>query len=168
MQVIFDGAGFKAEKLAASQFNGKLITDKKMQWKDIDAQVTAKNGSKQYISVKDQLWSSEKYGAIQIETKLTNTRTGESIKGCFYTCEASYYFWRIHTKEHGDTWAVISVSKMRSLVLNGGYKSWRTQERTEEKNRSYNRTYDRAEGVVIPLCDLRQHAQLIPVEVTIH
>ena len=29
MSVVFDGAGFKAEQIAAKQFNGKLVTDLK-------------------------------------------------------------------------------------------------------------------------------------------
>lgn len=168
MQVIFDGAGFKAEQLAVAQFGGKLLSDKANQYKDIDAQVTSKQGSKHTISVKDQLWSSEKYGAIQIEMKLTNTTTGASMGGCFVKCEADYYFWRVWTAEHGDTWAIVKVSVMKDFINKNkdSLKKWQTQEKTEAKNRSYNRKYDRAAGYVVPMEELKKIAQLKPVEGT--
>lgn len=164
--VFFDGAGFKAEQLCVDQFNGKLLSDKANQYKDIDAVIKAKNGSSQLVSVKDQLWSSERYGAIQIETKLTNTRTGSVIPGCFAKCEADYYFWRVWTEELGDTWAIVKVSIMKKFIKDNQdtLKKWKTQEKTEAKNRSYGRSYDRAEGFVIPLEQLKSIAQLKPVE----
>lgn len=168
MQVFFDGAGFKAEQLAAAQFNGKLLSDKTNQYKDIDAQVTSKQGSKHSISVKDQLWSSERYGAIQIEMKLTNTLTGASMSGCFVKCEADYYFWRVWTAEHGDTWAIVKVSVMKDFIKKNAdtLKKWQTQEKTEAKNRSYGRKFDRAAGYVVPMEELKKIAQLKPVEGT--
>lgn len=164
--VIFDGAGFKAEQLVVAQFGGVLLSDKTFQYKDIDARVTSKNGTQALVSVKDQLWSSEKYGAIQIETKLTNTKTGASIDGCFLKCEADYYFWRVWTKEHGDTWAIVKVGKMKEYIAKNKetLKKWKTQEKTEAKNRSYGRKFDRAEGFVVPLAQLVEIAQLKPVE----
>lgn len=166
--VVFDGAGFKAEKLAVAQFGGKLLSDKTNQYKDIDAQLPAKDGSMHSVSVKDQLWSSERYGAIQIEMLLTNTRTGASMGGCFAKCEAQYYFWRIWTEEYGDTWAIVQVARMKALVEENKatLKKWTTQEKTEAKNRSYGRSYDRAAGYVVPMELLRTIAQLKPVEGT--
>lgn len=168
MQVIFDGAGFKAEQLVVAQFGGKLLSDKTNQYKDIDAEVFSKGGNKVLISVKDQLWSSEKYGAIQIEMKLTNTLTGATLPGCFAKCEADYYFWRVWTEEHGDTWAIVQVTKMKTFIKENAstLKKWKTQEKTEAKNRSYNRKYDRAEGYVVPMEELKKIAQLKPVEGT--
>ena len=166
--VFFDGEGFKAEQLAVAQFGGKLLSDKANQYKDIDAKVPAKDGSMHSVSVKDQLWSSEKYGAIQIEMKLTNTRTGAVMNGCFPKCEAQYYFWRVWTEEHGDTWAIVQVARMKKLIEENktSLKKWKTQEKTEAKNRSYGRSYDRAEGYVVPLELLKSVAQLKPVEGT--
>lgn len=164
--IIFDGAGFKAEKLAVEQFNGALLSDKANQYKDIDGWVLSKQGSKHLISVKDQLWSSEKYGAIQIEMKLTNTLTGASMNGCFAKCEADYYFWRVWTAEHGDTWAIVKVDVMKKFIKDNAatLKKWQTQEKTEAKNRSYNRKYDRAAGYVVPMEELKKIAQLKAVE----
>ena len=166
--VIFDGAGFKAEQLAVAQFGGKLLSDKTNQYKDIDALIKAKDGSTHSISVKDQLWSSERYGAIQIEMKLTNTLTGASMNGCFVKCEASYYFWRVWTAEHGDTWAIVKVSVMKDFISKNkdSPKKWQTQEKTEAKNRSYGRKFDRAAGYVVPMEQLLTIAQLKPVEGT--
>ena len=166
--IIFDGAGFKAENMVVAQFGGKLLSDKANQYKDIDASIPAKNGSLQLVSVKDQLWSSEKFGGIQIEMKLTNTLTGATLPGCFAKCEADYYFWRVWTAEHGDTWAIVQVSKMKQYIKDNAasLKKWQTQEKTEAKNRSYNRKYDRAAGYVVPMEELKKIAQLKPVEAT--
>lgn len=168
MQVIFDGAGFKAEQLCAAQFDGQLTNLKAHQYKDIDAFVTTKQGVKASVSVKDQLWSSEKYGAIQIEMKLTNTVSGASMDGCFIKCEADYYFWRVWTKEFGDTWAIVKVSAMKEFINKNkaNLKKWQTQEKTEAKNRSYGRKFDRAAGYVVPMEELKKIAQLKPVEGT--
>lgn len=166
--IVFDGAGFKAEKLVVAQFGGKLLSDKANQYKDIDAKVPVKDGSMHSVSVKDQLWSSEKYGAIQIEMQLTNTRTGATMPGCFAKCEAQYYFWRVWTEEYGDTWAIVQVARMKQYVKDNkaSLKKWQTQEKTEAKNRSYGRSYDRAEGYVVPMEELKKLAQLKPVEGT--
>jgi len=166
--VFFDGAGFKAEQLAVAQFGGKLLSDKANQYKDIDALLQTKSGSKATASVKDQLSSSQRYGAIQIEMKLTNTLTGASMGGCFIKCEADFYFWRVWTVEHGDTWAIVKVSVMKDFIRNNAQrlKKWQTQEKTEAKNRSYGRKFDRAAGYVVPMEDLKSIAQLKPVEGT--
>ena len=166
--VYFDGAGFKAEKLAATQFNGTLVTDLQQQYKDIDVMIKAKDGSLKSVSVKDQLWSSEKFGSIQVELKTINTRTGVSQNGCFYTNESDYYFWRIWTKDFGDTWAVIEASVLKDFVKQNldTLKTWNTTAKTEEKNRSYGRRYDRTEGVVLKTSDLMQLGKLIPVKGT--
>lgn len=166
--VIFDGAGFAAEKIAAKQFNGQLVTELAQQYKDIDLIVGAKDGSKKTVSVKDQLWSSEKFGSIQIELNTVNTRTGVTQQGCFYTNESDYYFWRIWTKDFGDTWAVIESSVLKDFVKQNldTLKTWKTTTKTEEKNRSYGRRFDRTEGVVIKTQDLISLGKLIAVKGT--
>lgn len=169
-KVIFDGAGFKAERLAVMQFGGELITDKLRQWKDIDAVIETKQGINASVSVKDQLWSSERYKGIQIEVRLSNSRTGAAIDGCFLKCEADYYFWRVHTPEYGDTWAIVPTKKMKAFVRENkqSLKTWQTQPKTEAKNRSYGRKYDRACGYVITMEQLASFAYFKPVEVSIH
>ena len=169
MQVVFDGKGFKAESIAAQQFNGKLVTDLNQQYKDIDVLIPAKDGSVKSVSVKDQLWSSEKFGGIQIETLTTNTRTGQTMPGCFYQNESDYYFWRIYTKQYGDTWLIVESSVMKQYVAENAshLKAWATKPATEAKNRSYNRRYDRTEGMVIQVADAVKLGKLIPVKETL-
>ena len=169
MQVVFDGKGFKAEQIAAVQFNGKLVTDLNQQYKDIDVLIPAKDGSVKSVSVKDQLWSSEKFGGIQIETVTTNTRTGQTMPGCFYQNESDYYFWRIYTKQYGDTWLIVESSIMKQYVAENAshLKAWATKPATEAKNRSYNRRYDRTEGMVIQVAEAVKLGKLIPVKETL-
>jgi hypothetical protein len=90
--------------------------------------------------------------------------------GCFVKCGADYYFWRVWTAEHGDTWAIVPVAKMKKFIKENAatLKKWKTQEKTEAKNRSYNRKFDRAEGYVVPMEQLVTIAQLKPVEEVKH
>ena len=149
MQVVFDGKGFKAEQIAAAQFNGKLVTDLAQQYKDIDVMIKAKDGSIKSVSVKDQLWSSEKFGGIQNES--------------------DYYFWRFHTKQYGDSWLVVESSVMKQYVAENAshLRAWATKPATEAKNRSYNRRYDRTEGMVIQVAEAVKLGKLIPVKETL-
>lgn len=165
MAVMFDGAGFQAEKLAAQQFKGILTNKKEDQYKDIDLFVQGKDKEWRSVSVKDQLWSSGKYNSIQIELSLTNTRTNQSIQGCFYTNQADYYFWRVSV-DGVDSWLVVSCFAMKQYVKENieSLKTWNTTAKTEEKNRTYNRTYDRASGVVIPLSVLLPLGSVIEVK----
>lgn len=160
----FDGAGMKAEALAHKQFGGVLATKLEDQYKDIDLFVQGKDKEWRSVSIKDQLWSSGKYGGIQIETSLTNTRNGSTMKGCFHSNEADFYFWRVSVNK-ADSWLVIDCSHLKSYVkanLNT-LKTWSTREATEEKNRTYGRTYDKASGVVIPVTDILSLGKVIPV-----
>lgn len=166
MKTTFNGAGFKAEKIAVTQFKGKLVTDLPSQYKDIDALLPTKKGKWNTASIKDQLWSSGKYGGIQIETELENTRNGKTIEGCFYKNESVMYFWRVWTKEHGDTWLIIKSSVLKAYVEanKDSLKTWQTQSKTEEKNRGFGRTYDRARGFTIKVDDIKSLGQMKPVE----
>jgi len=170
-EIIFDGAGFKAESICVQQFGGKLLSDKESQYKDIDALIESeKHGSSYTVSIKDQLWSSEKYGCIQIEQKLINTRNNKSDVGCFYKSEAQYYFWRVFTKEMGDTWLILDRNVLKQYLLDNAatLKTWATRPTTEAKNRSFNRYYDRTEGVMIPVTTLLTIGRSIPVSKEIH
>ncbi len=167
MSVVFDGAGLKAEQLAAKQFNGKLVTDLQLQYKDIDVFIPAKDGSVKSVSVKDQKWSSNKFKAVQVELECENTRTGATVDGCFPKNESDYYLWRV-TVDGKDSWAVILSSKLQEFVYGNleRLKNYRTTARVEEKNRSYGRTYDRTRGKIIPLTELVKLGTIIPVRGT--
>lgn len=171
MQAIkFDGEGFKAEAICASQFNGKLTNVKQDQYKDIDLFITAKDGTIKSCSVKDQLRGTSKgWTSVQLELTTINTRTGAKRNGCFYTNESDYYFWRIWTAEYGDTWAVIESVKLKEWVEDnkGTLRKWSTKPATEAKNRSYNRVYDRSEGVELEVSVMRELGKLIKVKETI-
>lgn len=163
MNITFSEQGFTAEAIAAKQFNGTLVSDLSLQYKDIDMVVKRHNKT---VSIKDQLWSSGKYKAIQIETQMVNTRTMECMDGCFYKNSSDYYLWRVETPEHGDTWLVIKTEALRAYVEahKASLRRWGTTTATEAKNRSYGRTFDRAEGYVIPLKDVMALAKsIIPV-----
>lgn len=164
MNITFSKQGFAAEAIAAKQFNGTLVSDLSLQYKDIDMVVKRHNKT---VSIKDQLWSSGKYKAIQIETQLVNTRTMECMDGCFYKNSSDFYLWRVETEEHGDTWLVINTTRLRAYVdaHKASLKTWGTTTATEAKNRSYGRTYDRAEGYVIPLDEVIKLAKaIVPVQ----
>lgn len=165
MAVMFDGAGFNAEHLAAKQFNGVLTQEKKHQYADIDLFIQGKDKEWKSVSVKDQLWSSGKYGGIQVELSLCNTRTNKTIDGCFNTNQADYYFWRVSVN-NTDSWLVIECSVMQQYVKEhlSSLKAWSTRPNTEEKNRAYGRTYDRATGVVIPVKDVLSLGKVIEVK----
>lgn len=168
--IIFDGEGFKAEAICASQFNGKLTNSKEHQYKDIDLFIKAKDGSVKSCSVKDQLRGTSKgFTSVQLELTTINTRTGAKRNGCFYTNESDYYFWRIWTAEYGDTWAVIETSILKEWVEDNkkSLRAWSTKPATEAKNRSYNRTYDRSEGVELEISVMKQLGKLIKVKETI-
>lgn len=166
MKTKFDGAGFSAEKIAVKQFKGKLVTDKASQYKDIDALLPTKKGKWNTVSIKDQLWSSGKFGGIQIETELENTRNGKTMEGCFYKNESVMYFWRVWTEEYGDTWLIIKSSVLKDYVEShkDSFKTWKTQPKTEAKNRSFNRYYDRAKGFTLWVNDIKHLGQMKPVK----
>lgn len=160
MSIHFDGAGMNAEHLAAKQFNGTLTSVLDEQYADIDLHIRGKS-----VSVKDQLESSAKYGSIQIELSMTNTRNDDSRPGCFYNCKADYYFWRVSLNDD-DYWCVIETSVMRDYVEQNkqSLRTWQTRHYTEQKNRNYGRTFDRASGVNIPLQSLVKLGKCIAVK----
>lgn len=165
MSAYFDGNGLQAEQLAQKQFNGVLAVKLEDQYKDIDLFIQGKDKEWRSVSVKDQLWSSGKYGSIQIELALTDTRTQESMPGCFYSNEADYYIWRIDV-DGVDSWLFIECSVMKEYVKKNidKLKTWQTMASTEEKNRTYKRRYDRATGVVIPTAVLVPLGSVIKVK----
>lgn len=166
-KVIFDGKGFKAEKLCANQFNGKTISNKAMQYKDIDCTVKMKSGKEYTASVKDQTYSTKQgYDTIQVELEQLNTRTGSKINGCFHKNRSDFYFWLVWY-ENKEQWIIINSAKLKKYVRENEstLKTWTTSSATEAKNRSYKRTYDRSTGVMISIATLASMAQIKPLEV---
>lgn len=165
MSTVFDGAGFKAERIAQQQFNGVLATKLDDQYKDIDLFIQGKDKEWKSVSIKDQLWSSGKYGGIQIELTLTDTRTMNTMPGCFYANQADYYFWRVSVNGN-DSWLVIDCDVMKAYVKQNieTLKTWQTRQATEEKNRTYKRTFDRASGVTIPVVHLLSLGKVLAVK----
>lgn len=161
-KVIFDGKGFKAEKLCAKQFNGETISSKHLQYQDIDCYVQSANGKKLTASVKDQTYSTKQgYDTVQIELEQTNTRTNSKINGCFHKNKSDYYFWLVFY-EGKEQWIIIKSSILKKYVRENkkDLKTWCTSSATEAKNRSYNRTYDRSEGVMININTMAELGQL--------
>ena len=161
-KVIFDGKGFKAEKLCANQFNGETISSKHLQYQDIDCYVQSTNGKQYTASVKDQTYSTKQgYTTVQIELEQTNTRTNSKINGCFHKNKSDYYFWLVFYEDK-EQWIIIKSSILKKYVQDNKdkLKKWCTSTSTEAKNRSYNRTYDRSEGVMINISTLAKLGQL--------
>lgn len=161
-KVIFDGKGFKAEKLCAKQFNGETISSKHLQYQDIDCYVQSTNGKKHTASVKDQTYSTKQgYTTVQIELEQTNTRTGSKINGCFHKNKSDYYFWLVFYEDK-EQWIIIKSSILKKYVQDNKdkLKTWCTSPTTEAKNRSYKRTYDRSEGVMININTMAELGQL--------
>lgn len=161
-KVIFDGKGFKAEKLCAKQFNGRTVSSKAMQYKDIDCYVKMKSGKEFTASVKDQTYSTKQgYDTVQVELEQTNTRTGSKINGCFHKNRSDFYFWLVFY-EGKEQWIIINSDKLKKYVRENkkDLKTWCTSSATEAKNRSYKRTYDRSEGVMINISTLAELGQL--------
>lgn len=162
MTILFDGAGFEAEKLCVNQFRGQLLQDTNNQYKDIDCLVQTKKGRKYTASVKDQRTSMMKgYNTIQLELKQYNTKTGHSIDGCFVKNESDYYFWLVWYDNKAQ-WVIVKSKDLKEYVSKNKdtLKSWTTSPTTEAKNRSYGRKYDRSEGVMISVDVLKTLGKL--------
>jgi hypothetical protein len=166
MSVFFDGAGFKAERMAVEQFGGNLTNLKKYQYADIDAFIPDRKGKVFPVSIKDQLYSSGKFGSIQVETLLTNTRNEASTQGCFYNCKAAVYFWLVWHPDYGESWLILSRKALTKYIEENSatLRTWCTKANTEAKNRSYGRYYDRAEGYTLNVREISKIGKIRPVE----
>lgn len=144
----------EAEEIASRQFNGHRVTELNQQYKDIDLIVTGTDNQQYTVSIKDQLWSSGKFGGIQVETQLTNTTTGQSMDGCFLNNDSDFYFWRI-TYQNKDCWFIVKSSVLRRWVDHNksSLHKWCTKHNTEEKNKQLGRKFNRAEGFTIRITE---------------
>lgn len=151
---MFDGAGFKAEQLAQRQFGGELVKDLEMQYKDIDLVIKGSDGADYSVSIKDQLWSSGKYGGMQIETELYNSSNDKTMVGCFYSNASDYYLWRLEIKGE-DSWFIVKTQALRDWVEENKETliPWKTRLATEQKNSSLGRYYNGAKGLTLTITD---------------
>ena len=166
--VHFDGKGFKAEHVAAQQFNGTLVTDLALQYKDIDVMVPAKDGSVKSCSVKDSVSGSKAYKNVQVELLTVNTRNGATQPGCFVKNESDYYMWQVWWEGKAQ-WVVVLSADLKAYVKENKarLRKFATTQAVEAMNRKYGRTYDRSEGVNIDIDVFVALGKLIPVKETI-
>lgn len=165
-KVFFDKEGTEAEFLCAKQFNGRLTKQLEHQYKDIDLFIKSKQGDWKSCSVKDQLRGTRRgFTSVQIELELVDTDTQESIKGCFYTNNSEYYFWRVWWN-NAPHWCVIPTEELKAFVEKNkaSMREWSTTERTEQKNKEYGRKYNRAKGVELELEDMASLGSFLPVK----
>lgn len=150
--VHFDGKGFKAEHVAAQQFNGTLVTDLALQYKDIDVMVPAKDGSVKSVSVKDSLSGSKQWKNVQVELLTVNTRNGSTQPGCFVKNESDYYMWQVWWEGKAQ-WVVVLSADLKAYVKENKarLRKFATTQAVEAMNRKFGRTYDRSEGVNIDI-----------------
>lgn len=129
------------------QQGGKLEDSLEMQYKDIDA--VDKRGIT--YSIKNQP-SSEKTGNFAYETKLEDSRTGDTMDGSFTKCEADYYV--VFREFKGVDWCFITdTESLRELVAKDGYKEVTTRlsvEQSSNQGRKFNRGHCR----LVPVQDI--------------
>lgn len=148
-----DAEGKKAENIFRDRFNCKLVDDKNLQFKDIDAILNVK-GTDRTVSIKNQE-TAAKTGNYSFEYLLENTQHGDKIDGNFVTCKADiytilcngvWYFWR--------TRDIHKFIRENEATL----KKTRTKEMTEYKNRCQGRYYDRGWNYLVPRKELESIA----------
>ena len=131
------------------QFGGERVTDLQQQYKDID--VIRNNKT---VSIKDQLFSSNKYGNITLETKL-KTLDGKEMKGCFEVCEADYYGWLIsHPVHKVPCWLVCSVQDLKDFVKSNNVPTFSTRPETIQHNINQKRKFVYGEGFKLSIASL--------------
>ena len=139
--------GEKAEHLFVKQFGGKRATDMATQYKDID--IIHKQGT---FSVKEQVWSSGKYGGITVEMFMEDAE-GNRMDGNAKVCEADFYAWGI-THNGSAHWLMIKPSALLRLIEEKGYPLKTTMASTTAQNASQGRKYTKAHIHAVPLKDI--------------
>lgn len=145
--------GIKAEHIFAERFNGKLITDLSLQYKDIDCQL--KDG--RYVSIK-HLKTGEKTGNFSFEYLLENTRNGNTMAGSIRKCEAELY--AIYC---GEKWYVFNTKDL-ILFLDENetrLRKVKTGAWLEEANRKQGRTFDRGWNYLVSIKEVSTIAKWI-------
>lgn len=151
--VVFDKEGTEAERLCASQFNGTLVNDLTMQFKDIDVLIPSKTKELKTCSVKDQLRGTKKgYDSVQVELLLVDSDSGDSMQGCFYSNDSDYYFWRVWWKGK-ERWCIIPSASLKEYIEENkeSLNTWGTTNATAQRNKSMGRKYNKSSGVELPL-----------------
>lgn len=144
--------GEAAEKVFIEQFGGRRVTDLPTQYKDIDV-VFPKSGAT--YSIKDQIYSSGKYGGITVEMKLEDPFTGATQDGNLLYCEADTYGWAI-TWQDKPYWLLIHHSTLKDYVENNSqrFPLKTTMATTTAQNASQGRKFTKAYIHAIPLKNL--------------
>ena len=139
--------GIAAEHVFCKKFKAKHITDKKLQYRDIDAQLP----DGRYVSIKNQEMST-KTGNFSFETELISTSTGKSMDGNFYNCDAEVYAILA-----GGVWYIFRSQDLHKYfdTYKSTFRYVKTSHYTEEANRRLGRYYDRAMNYLIPVKDLK-------------
>lgn len=153
----WDGRGHAAEEVAAKQFNGELVEELELQYKDIDLIIpSVKDDCTYTVSVKDQTYSTGKgFKTVQIELELRDTLTGDTMQGCFYSNESDYYFWRV-IFEGDDIWVIVKSKVLKTYIHNNrdSLTQWHTTENTNRKNKALGRKFNSSRGVTMTIEDL--------------
>jgi hypothetical protein len=127
-----------AEQSFATYFNGDVVEELELQYKDID--ILCKESGKT-VSVKDIGDSSKQYGSVLLETTLVNTTNGATSKGSFYKCEADLFAIRLWHKGR-YCWYVTHTSELTKYLEQNSLSEVKTRPETEAKNRARGRYYN--------------------------
>lgn len=140
-----------AEHKFIKQFGGKRATALETQYKDIDVEFP-KTGKT--FSIKDQAWSSGKYGGITIE-HFTEAEDGSRMDGNFKYCEADTYGWLV-TWNGVAQWLLIHCSVLKEYAAKNEerFKMKTTMASTTAQNASQGRKFTKAYITALPLKSL--------------
>ncbi len=148
-------AGYKVgtdfEKKFVEKYGGELVTDKALQYKDID--VILPDGTT--VSVKNQTKGSGKSGNISLELRQFNTKSGKDTPGNFVLCEADLLAIAV-TYCDEQQWLLLDKKDFNSWIdkwvdIDKGWLKKTLTPWTIEINRKENRFFDNAENLLIPI-----------------
>lgn len=145
--------GTRAEQAFTRQFNATSNVDRRMKLRGIDAILTTDSEEQITVSVKDQEYSSEKFGGITVETKMLNTVTGATRIGNLFASHADTYAWLVSIAGVRH-WLVFKAKSLRDYCELGGHAEYHTTLESEARNRSVGRVFDRTMGYKFTLDQL--------------
>lgn len=143
--------GTAFEKKFVEKYGGRLVTDRVLQYKDID--VVLPDGKT--VSVKNQTKGSGKSGNISLELRQFNTKTGKDAPGNFVQCEADLLAIAV-TYCDEQHWLLLDKQEFKNWVdkwvdIDKGWLKKTLTPWTIEINRKENRFLDNAENLLIPI-----------------
>lgn len=144
--------GEAAEVVFIEQFGGKRLTNLQEQYADKDV-IFPKSG--RTYSIKDQIYSSGKYGGITVEMKLEDPTTGETQDGNLIYCEADTYGWAI-TWNDKPCWLLMHCKMLKKYVEENAkrFPLKSTMTNTTAQNAAQGRKFTKAWIHAIPLKNL--------------